>query len=293
MAVKQSYKIPDTLDKSVGDMEIAIKSSDGIGIRPLPLKVIMSYFGSGVLCVWLIQNTFIGFGGTFLIMLFVLVWAALTLLLMKVDKTKQMQVEMVPAVFGYLPKSSRYVLTRRTSSAVSFYYIAGIEKINERTGLIEYADGTFGFMYRVVGTGSILLFDEDRNAILNRVDSFYRKMKTDYELIFLTAKESQKVYRQVANLKKRYDDLGYEDDDLRALADMQYDYLKNHVGGSFRSIHQYLIIKADNKEALNVGRNQLQSEVENSSMMIKQCAALFGQDLIDVLGSIYKGKESV
>ena len=68
---------------------------------------------------------------------------------------------------------------------------------------------------------------------------------------------------------------------------------KNVVGGSFRSIHQYLIIKADNTEALTVAKNMLQSEVENSSYMFKQCTALFGDDIYDVFRTIYKGKESV
>lgn len=291
MAVKSSYKIPDTLNKSIGDMEIAFRTSDGVGIRPLSIKVIMSYFGSGVLCIWILNNTFIAYGSMFAKVLFVLFWAALTALLMHTDKTKQMQLEMVPAALNYMVKSNRNVITRTAASPYGFYYICGIDDINENTGLISYTDGTYGFMYRVVGTGSILLFDEDRDAILNRVDNFYRKMKTDYELIFITAKESQTVYKQVANLKKRYDDL--DDDGLKELADMQFNYLKNFVGGEFRSIHQYLIIKADNKEALTVGKNQLQSEVENSQMMIRQCTALMGDDLTDVLSSIYKGKESV
>lgn len=202
-----------------------------------------------------------------------------------------MQFMMVPTFFNYLFKSNRVVLTRSTAYANAFYGIVGISDINLDTGLITYNDGTYGYMYRVVGSGSVLLFDEDRDAILNRVDSFYRKMKTDYEIIFLTAKESQKVYRQVANLKKRYDKL--DDDELKAVADMEYDYLKNYVGGSFRSTHQYMIIKADNKEALMTGKNMLQSEVENSTLMIKQCTALFGEDLYNVLRSVYKGKESV
>lgn len=288
---KQSYKIPDTLDKSFLDTEIAIKNDDGIGIRPTSLKVILSFLVSVLLCFWIVSKSFISAGSVPEKILFAIIWFALTVVLLREDRTGQMQFMMVPTFFNYLFKSNRVVLTRSTAYANAFYGIVGISDINLDTGLITYNDGTYGYMYRVVGSGSVLLFDEDRDAILNRVDSFYRKMKTDYEIIFLTAKESQKVYRQVANLKKRYDKL--DDDELKAVADMEYDYLKNYVGGSFRSTHQYMIIKADNKEALMTGKNMLQSEVENSTLMIKQCTALFGEDLYNVLRSVYKGKESV
>lgn len=288
---KQSYKIPDTLDKSFLDTEIAIKNDDGIGIRPTSLKVILSFLVSVLLCFWIVSKSFISAGSVPEKILFAILWFALTVVLLREDRTGQMQFMMVPTFFNYLFKSNRVVLTRSTAYANAFYGIVGISDINLDTGLITYSDGTYGYMYRVVGSGSVLLFDEDRDAILNRVDSFYRKMKTDYEIIFLTAKESQKVYRQVANLKKRYDKL--DDDELKAVADMEYDYLKNYVGGSFRSTHQYMIIKADNKEALMTGKNMLQSEVENSTLMIKQCTALFGEDLYNVLRSVYKGKESV
>lgn len=288
---KQSYKIPDTLDKSFLDTEIAIKNDDGIGIRPTSLKVILSFLVSVLLCFWIVSKSFISAGSVPEKILFAILWFALTVVLLREDRTGQMQFMMVPTFFNYLFKSNRVVLTRSTAYANAFYGIVGISDINLDTGLITYSDGTYGYMYRVVGSGSVLLFDEDRDAILNRVDSFYRKMKTDYEIIFLTAKESQKVYRQVANLKKRYDKL--DDDELKAVADMEYDYLKNYVGGSFRSTHQYMIIKADNKEALMTGKNMLQSEVENSTLMIKQCTALFGEDLYNVLRLVYKGKESV
>lgn len=290
---KDSYKIPDTLDKSMGDMEISLQSSDGIGARPMPIKIILMYALSIILWFFAVAKTFIADGGIGLIIVFSALWFALTALLLHRDKTGLPQASLVVSMLNYLPKNLRYVVTRNNVPAKDFYTIAGIEDIDGEKGLITFIDGTYGYMYRVVGTGSILLFDEDRKAILDRVDGFYKKMKPEYELIFITSKEAQKIYRQVARLKERYDNLDFDDPELRAVADMEYNYLKNVVGGSFRSIHQYLIIKAENTEALTVGKNMLQSEVENSSYMFKQCTALFGNDIYDVFRTIYKGKESV
>jgi hypothetical protein len=184
-------------------------------------------------------------------------------------------------------------MTRRASNAIPFYSIVGIKKdgIDKKTGMISWEDGTYGFMYRVVGSASILLFDADKIAIIDRVDSFYRKMDTESEIIFLTTKSAQPVYKQVSALKETYDNLQDDDPDLRALANEQFGVLKNYVGGSFRATHQYMIIKGDNKEALSKTKAVVQSELENSSLMIKRCVPLKYNDIISVLQLVYRGKD--
>lgn len=290
---KEVYKIPDTLDKSAGDMEIAVRSSDGIGLRPMPVKILLSYVASLILWFFIVMDTFVASGGIGLVILFSMLWFALTALLLSRDKTGIPQASLVATMVDYLPKSMRRIITRRNALGGTFLMVTGIEKINEETGLIEFVDGTYGYMYRVVGSGSILLFDADKKAILDRMDKFYRKMKPEWQFIFITTKEPQKVFRQVARLKQRYDALEIDDPELKAVADMEYNVLKHRVGTSFRSIHQYLVIKADNTEALTVAKNILQSEVESSSYVFKRCEALFGDDLYSVLRTIFKGKESV
>lgn len=283
--MKQIYKIPDNLDKSFGDIEIAIKTDDGVGIKPIPIKVIIAYFVSIILGFWLLSNTFISAGGFFLKFCFVILWILFTVLLVRVDKTKQMGYQLVLAIGEYLPKSARNVITRSSSSAASFSSIAQIDSIDDDTGLIKFTDNTYGYVYSVVGSASILLFDEDRTAIINRVDNFFKKMKNDYELIFITKKEPQKILTQAGYLKQRYDNL--KNEELKALAEMEFKALRNNIGNS---IHQYLILKADSLEGLEIGRNMLLSECENSKMFIKHCSAVFDDDLYGVFKSIFSAE---
>jgi hypothetical protein len=290
---KEVYKIPDSLDKSMGDMEIAIHNADGIGFKPMPIKIVLAYVMSALACFFICTKTFIGAGGVGLVILFVILWILLTVTLLKVDSAGIPQASLVLSMINYLPKPMRYVVTRNNVPANTFMQITGITAIDGEKGLITFNDGTYGYMYRVVGNGSRLLFPEDKRAIIDRVDAFYRKMSTDCQIIYITSKESQKVYRQVARLQKRYDALGPEDDELRALCEAQFDILKNGIGQQYRSIHQYMILKAEDTEALVSAKNILEGEVENSNMMFKQCTALFGTDITDVLAKIYKGKESV
>ena len=101
----------------------------------------------------------------------------------------------------YVPGSARKVLTRRNSQAAPFHSIVGISEI-AKDGLIQYADGRVGRAYLVVGSASVLLFEDDKKAILDRVDSFWRKVSTDVEFTFMTTKEPQRTYRQVAALER-------------------------------------------------------------------------------------------
>lgn len=290
---KMMYKIPTSIDKSYFDMEINLQTKDGLGGKPISLGLIASYLVSVMLLFLILNKTFMASASLVIKVIFTITWIVLTGLLLKRDGTNVPQYSLVAAMGNYLPKAKRYVTTRSTSNATAFYGIVGIDSIDEDRGLIAFSDGTFGYMYQVVGSASILLFEQDRDAILDRVDKFWRKVHTDSEWIFLTVKEPQKIYKQVANLKDRYDNLDVDDPDLKGLLDAQFHMMRDVIGKEYRTIHQYLLIKADNKEALLTAKNILQGEVEGSSHMFKQCAALFGDELLMAIGSIYKGKESI
>lgn len=287
---KNMYKIPFDLNANYSDMEISLKGKDGVGPKPMPVKVILAYVVSAMMCFMAVTKTVVRYGNGLQIALFIVLWVLMTLVLLRYDGTKRMQIELIPTLMSYVSRSSRVVITRSTSSAMPFYQIVGIESVDPRTGLVRYADGTFAYWYRVVGSASILLFEADKRAILDRVDNFYRKMNTDAEVLFVTTKSSQQVYKQIAALKRKYDALTVRDPDLVALANEQFRTLKEYVGNSFKCIHQYMIIKADNKEMLLQTKNVVQSEVENSSRMIKRCVPMYRDDILATLQLIYSGK---
>lgn len=289
---KSSYKIPYGLNASYADMEIAVRTDDGLGFKPLPLKIILVYLAGIVGCIWMIMRSYVRYGTIPEKILFAVVWAMFLLLLCKYDDTQRMQFSLVPTLFYYLPRSARVVMTRRSSSVNGFYAIAGIKNVTDR-GLISWADGTYGFMYRVIGSASILLFKDDQKAILDRVEAYYKKVSPEYEHIWITVKSSQAVYKQVAALTDLYKDLEESDEDLKDLLEEQFDTLKSYVGGSFRSIHQYLVLKADNQEVLNQAKAVLESEINNSDRMIKRCVPLHRQDIEGVMRDIYTGGGAV
>lgn len=285
---KSTYRIPASLDRSFLDHEINL-SGGGWSAPPLPIKVILFWLASILVIFWAVSNTFIKSANPVLIVMFVIWWLIMTAYMGKYTKTKTMKFQQLPALFSWLPKSSRRVMTRSTSNPRDFYPIVGVRDIDEN-GLIEFTDNTYGQMVLVVGSASVLLFDEDRDAILNRVDAFYKKIDVNCEWITITTKESQRVYRQVANLKRRHDALEVDDPELKDLMDEQFEILSGFVGKQFKSIHQYKLVKGDNIEALRSAVALLQAEVADSSLMIKSCTGLGRSDALEVLSVFYQGR---
>ena len=290
MASKDHYKIPASIDRSYLDHEINL-STRGWTLPTLPLKVILIWVSSTVVMFWAVTHTFVASADLWLKALFCVLWLALTAFLGRYDKTREMTYTKVKAFLSYAPKSARNVLTRRNANPSAFYDIARIASISD-DGLIEWADGTIGQVYLVVGSASVLVFEEDKRAILNRVDSFFRKIDTTAEFIFVTTKEPQRVYRQLARLDDINLKLEDRDPELIELMNERLDILRDYVGTSFISIHQYLVIKADNLDALRRAHTVLAAESEESNLMIKQITMLDGRNAESLLSTLYKGVDS-
>lgn len=294
VAAKIAYKIPDSLKKSYGDIPIVISTRKGTSLRPLPVKVVGGFVGGGLFIMWLIQSTFMKPSPIYLKGILIVLLIALLSMLLMPDRTGKSRYSLVPALFNYMQASSRSMIVRRNKPANNFMHVSGIHNVFPSRGLIQFTDGTLGYAYQVVGNASVLLFDEDKDAILSRVDNFYRKMKSDYQIIYLTAKEPQHVKEQLANMQVRFQNAAYKDPDLRAIARMEYRIVHDDVGTAFRSTHQYMIIKADNPEALTLGQQMLRAECEDPGhYMFKEADALVDDDLLDMLGSVFKGRESI
>lgn len=294
MAVKDSYKIPADLNASYLDQEISVKSDSGMGLRPTPIKVILFWVAGIFAGMFLVMATPLGQGHIWQTILFMVLWCILIFILGRYDRSKEMQLSLLPVLFKFIKKKNRYVTTRMDSPAYDFYNITNYRSIDDN-GIIHYKDDTYGLWFSVVGSASVLLFEEDMNAIVNRVDQFWQKQDTDGEIIFITCKEPQMVWEQIGNLSNKYKALPPEladHEDIKNLVNTQYYILRDEIGKYYKSIHQYMIIKADNRESLKVFETNVLSEVNSSTLMIKSCRPLY-KDVIDtVLHKIYGSTES-
>lgn len=293
MASKQSYKIPASIDRSILDLEIVLATKN-TAARPIMMKVVIFWVTSLSLTVWLMMNSFIK-DAPWWVMVLIFLWVvAVTFFYAHADATKELRLGQLPTLASYLPKKNRQIITRKTSSPAPFYSIVNIDKVGDEdqdNGVIYFSDGTFGRAFLVVGSASALLFDEDRRAILDRVDNFYRKISNDTQFITVTNKEPQRIHRQLAGLVRQTQRLEKRDPELLELLNEDADVLRNVVGGQgFKSIHQYLILKSKTREELRLAYELVRSEVTSSQLMIAQCTTLDQREVLDMLAKIYRNE---
>lgn len=285
---KTSYKVPVALNRTFMDLEITM-SGKGWNLRPSPLKQLLFYGGTMFLLLpWLVTSTFISSAG-FVLITFFIIWFIVTFAYLgRLTRTKDLTISAVPALMAYLPPRARHILTRRSSNPSEFYGVVGIDSIDD-DGRINFAGGDVGRTYLVVGSASHLLFDADREAILDRTEAFWNKTEPSCEWSWLTTKEPQRVHHQLANLERRNRALEIRHPDLLELQNESFDLLTQHVGGAFSSIHQYLVLRGTSQDALTRGHKLLHAEVEASSLMIKESAELDRLETLQVLQVLYQG----
>ena len=261
---------------------------------PIKASLLFEGIGAFLSVCWFLSLPIIKSGSFMVKLTMVACFAGLFYLIFVPDATGVIKADMVPAAINYFFKPiNRKIVVRQNRPANGMMILSDIDYIEDHTGLIHFLDGTVGFAYSVVGNASRLLFDQDQELILERVDRWYRKMGRNYEFIYITDREAQSVTNQINSLKERYAKLDDDDDDLNAIANMNYRFLDRVVGSTFKSVNQYLIIKADNGESLMRAKATLINEVADSALVFNRCEALMKPQIEKLLGKIFQGRESV
>lgn len=279
------YGIRTPLNRSLGDVEIPLFSQ-----KSIPLKSLLIYMAGLLTMLWLVMKAWpIGTSSWWIRILFIFVFSGIMLWAGAPTKTKELTVQQIPATLEYVPRRSRHIVTRTVASPASFYSMVGIREVDS-SGLIEYANGDVGQMYLVVGTASVLLFDQDRDDIIDRNDAFWRKVSTDAEWNFITVREPQRVDSQIVHTQELMNQLEPRDPELMDLLDERYEILANYVGHRFRSMHQYLLLRARNFELLEESNNTLMKEKADSDRMFKAITPLNDTETFEALSVIYRTK---
>ena len=286
--MKNSYGIPTSLDQNYLDMEIAIHGDkSGISLKPIPVKnlliIIVAFLGG----MFLLFKTSISRGPWWTKVIFAIAWVMLCIILLGTNKTKTLGVQRIVSLVNYLFAASRKIVTRRRHNAQQLMNLVGIESIDKDTDMIRYVDGTVGLMYDVVGTASILLFASHKSSIVDHVDMFYRKMPMNVTYQYITVKESQRVDRQVAAIDKAMSEMTVDDPDLNALQRTNKYVYNNLIGSSFKSIHQYFVVQAENEEVLMLAADTVEDDCSDSGLMFKSMERLNEERIADVYSFIY------
>jgi hypothetical protein len=286
--VKPSYGIRTPMVSHQLDQEITLQK-DGVGLRPLPIKFVIITIASFCGMIYVFNSDLVAVGTGFQKVIFCALWLTMTVLLFFSGKTQLLNIRVLFSFIGYLvTPGNRKLQTRKIDENVvhNMLDISNIKKITDK-GLITFADKDVGYMYRITGNASALLFETDQHLIINRVDSFYRRLNPGFEFIFMTLKEPQRIHNQAAAIKKRYESLTVQDPDLTNLVNNQITLLRDVVGKQLQSVHQYMIVKAPNEDALAAVKTDLQVELNQSTLFIRKCVPLGPNAIAEQLSVVF------
>lgn len=274
---KQSFKIPASLDVSYFDMEFNLKTKNGLGApKPVTAKTLFS----GMLAIfgwfYLVFQTFVGKGGIGLTILFSVLWLLFAILVVRPDKTRRMGLELAFSLINYIPKHGRFVPVRMSDDVLPLQRLFNIKTIDEEDGLVHFLDKRIGHVYHVVGSASSLMFEADKQLILNKVDSFYRNLPVEVEVIYDTVYEGHSVDEQVANIERDRADLVSTSPGLHRLLNEQQNVLEKAINNNkgLTSLHQYLVVRAPSEGTLREFENLLIGDVESEGLMFRLAKTL-------------------
>lgn len=290
---KQGYKIPASLDQTHMDRMINLSKNPNSPIGLVSVKTILSYIATlGFVGALFKMGMFNGNGIFFNIVYVALIFLFVSQLI-NTTPTGELKYNNIVALFDYLPKIMRSLKTTRNSNVEAFYRLYGIAEIKQN-GDIVYKNGDVGALLSVSGSGSILVFDDDKNAILDAMDNFWRKIDVGMYVTQITIKEGQKIDLQLGNYQRRWNNIANEpmDDDTRNilgdLMDAEISVLTDDIVVNYRSIQQYWLLRSQSMEVLKSLKTTILHDIDNGGLVIKTARTQYYDDIVRMSESIFK-----
>lgn len=290
---KSGYKIPASLDQTHLDRVISLSNNPNSPIGLVSVKTLLAYLGTGAMIgiCWK-MGMFLGNGLFFNIAYVILIFLFVSRLI-NTTRTGDLAYTNMLALTDYMPKYMRKLSTTRNNKVAAFYKMYGIAEVDDKTGDIRYTNGDYGTLLSVSGTGSILLFDEDKDGILNAADGFWRKIDVGSYITQITIKEGQKVDLQLGNYINRWERIRASDmtdgmkNVLGDLMEAEMDVLANDIAVNYRSIHQYWMLRSGSKEGLKSLKTLIKSEIDTSGLVVRSARTQYYDDVVRISRSIF------
>lgn len=283
------FKLPSSLDVSFLDLAVTLTKEDSaiqmkrqITIRVLFIAVV------GILLYTLLAfYTPLMSGGIVPSIIWSIGYIWLIILFCAPTLTKQVGMNQIRPMINYLQKANREVGSRTASPVIPLKSIVGIEGVVQNTGKIVYSSNEVGYVYEVVGNASILMFESDTEHVMTASRNFHRKLTPHVAVTFDSATEPQRVERQVAHVLDQKDVLKFNSPQLQSLMDSQIGYLSQYVGREFKSLHQYMVVRAKNDTALHDFDEWVRIQIEKESGFLTDYRVLDFDEVNNYLREVY------
>lgn len=289
--MKEKYKIPYTLDKHLGDAPIRFTNNIGpedLTIRPFFITVFsgMAYIGlfiSGPLSNVFLEGSFLGQ------LLVTLGYIGLIYFsLREISLPGLYGYNAIIPFFNYITSGRhRFIRTTYEQPYLPVSHFIGMHEPDEK-GYIHFNTGEdCGQLFKITGTASNNTFDIDRQQTIDEYGKFLRSFPENTVISFITNTGGQNVNQQLTHLLDLFDRT--PDRLMQSYIGEEVKELYNYVQDNFVTLHQYMIVTAEDKAALNNAVNRIKEFAKQNGMVISSMSIPSRNNNYHLFQSIYGG----
>lgn len=288
--MRTRFSFPTSLNTSFLDVAVMLTSEkNAIQVKKqITVRVLLILIVGIFIYLFLAIQSPLGKGGVLGIIWWTIGYFWILILLALPTDSKLVGLNLIIPTIKYSQKENRKVDSRSISPSDKIGSVVGIESILKSNGKVIYSNGEVGFVAEVIGNASVLMFEEDQQVVLTDTRNFYRKLTPNISLIIDSVTESQRVHNQIETLLERKEKMKFNSPALNELIDSQISVLASYVGEEFKSLHQYMVVRAKNDDALYEFSQWLNLQVEKGSGFLTDYRVLDYDDAKDYFKSVYR-----
>ena len=164
----------------------------------------------------------------------------------------------------------------------------GIEKFDDKTGLVVFRDGRIGKVYEVEGTlsRSTLPVVANQTAIV-KAQYLVARSSTSYEKLILSIKQVnlREQLGQLEEYNQKANTNSMSDEWRRYMIQLMYNYIQNDLDGQETTVTQVLILSDDDKQAFENTEFEFMSAVDQG-MYSRARAITNREELVEKLSPL-------
>lgn len=285
---RSTYTIRTSLNDSWWDLVIN-PSSNGIK-RDITLRTFACIILASIVYIFLITKPTLLHAGLLSQVLFSISYFWIILWFVTPSKTQILGTHYVVVMFNYLFSGvSKHIVTRSNSKAMPVYTLFGIKEI-QNDGQILYANDEVGVCLDVAGNASVLMFNEDKEAILDHTSKFFSNLPINSTIILDTSTSPQKIDKQMKAKESQKNNMVLKNSNLSKLIDLQNTML-DFVSTHNNTLHQFLWIRSSDIEEIKKVKEQLSMHARSANGYVSEYRQLKQEELIEYLSNVYSDKE--
>lgn len=285
--MKQSYKIPYSINVRRWEAPISLSSQNGFGFKQqVKLSTILiTVICAVVLPIFAFFQTPLGQGGFWGITLTLIGWEVLVFILVwPQDNGDDGYKWIIPTLNYWLNYNQRKISTRKDAPLMLVEETIQLSHIDPERGVIETVSGDVGFIYKVDGYASSMLFDTEMEQVIGAFERYLQLLPPNTAISIITQFMPLDLSSQI--MSAEYRSSRQRSADLRAIAVYRERLLRDRIAVAFPTVTQWVFLSATDIHTLHEQAEWFERQVHSG--MAKSAVRMNAEEATLLLASLYR-----